>query len=158
MTLYFAYGANMARAPMALRCRGALALGCARLEGWRFVVTTDGYASVAPAAGRRVHGVLWRLTPRDLAALNVFESLESGLYRRTLMTVRIAARRERALVYVGRTRGEGWARPGYLETVLAAARDWNLPPRYVAEIRRWAGSGYHAARPAETGEIACAAM
>jgi gamma-glutamylcyclotransferase (GGCT)/AIG2-like uncharacterized protein YtfP len=157
MTLYFAYGANMARAPMALRCRGALALGCARLDGWRFVITIDGYASVAPRAGAAVHGVLWRLTPRDLAALNTFESLDSGLYRRTLLTVRIASRHARALVYVGRGGGEGRPKPGYLEAVLAAARDWDLPPRYVGELKRWASSGYHGARPAETGEVAAAA-
>ncbi len=155
MTLYFAYGANMARAPMTLRCRGALALGAAQLEGWRFVITADGYASIAPRAGAAVYGVLWRLTPRDLAALNVFESLDSGLYRRTLMTVRIASRRARSLVYVGRGGGEGRPKPGYLEAVLVGARDWDLPPRYVAELRRWASGRYHGARPAETGEIAC---
>jgi gamma-glutamylcyclotransferase (GGCT)/AIG2-like uncharacterized protein YtfP len=157
MTLYFAYGANMARASMGMRCARAHPLGTARLDGWRFVITAAGYASVAPASGATVHGVLWRLTPRDLAALNVFESLESGLYRRTLLTMRIASRRARALVYVGRTRGEGRPKPGYLETVLAAARDWDLPPRYVAELARWAPGGYHGARPAETGEIAGAA-
>ena len=30
--------------------------------------------------------MLWRLKPRDLAALNIFESLDSGLYRRTMLT------------------------------------------------------------------------
>jgi gamma-glutamylcyclotransferase (GGCT)/AIG2-like uncharacterized protein YtfP len=99
-----------------------------------------------------VHGVLWRLTPRDLAALNTFESLDSGLYRRAILTVEAGAQRVRALVYVGRQRGRRRAMPGYQERLVAAAQDWRLPPRYIAELARLA-PGYRAARPAETGEI-----
>src|SRR5882757_6279657 len=88
MTLYFAYGANMERAAMRARCPGAKALGPARLTNWRYVIA-GGYGSVVAAPGAQVFGVLWRLSPRDLAALNIFENLDSGLYRRALMTVEI---------------------------------------------------------------------
>ncbi|TMJ04189.1 MAG: gamma-glutamylcyclotransferase [Alphaproteobacteria bacterium] len=151
MTLYFAYGANMERAAMRRRCTGARALGPASLRGWRYVIV-DGYGSVAPAAGCCVFGVLWRLTPRDLAALNAFESLDSGLYRRALLTVDTGRQRTRALVYVGRREGSRRPRPGYQERLVAAAEDWRLPPRYIAQLRRLA-PGYRGARAAETGEI-----
>ena len=152
MTLYFAYGANMERGAMRKRCPGARALGPALLRGWRYVIA-QGYGSIAPAAGMRVFGVLWRLTPRDLAALNAFESLDSGLYRRATLTVEAGASRARALVYVGNRRGKRRPAPGYQERLVAAAEDWQLPARYVAELRRLA-PGYRAARPAETGEVA----
>jgi gamma-glutamylcyclotransferase (GGCT)/AIG2-like uncharacterized protein YtfP len=152
MTLYFAYGANMKRGAMRKRCPGARALGPALLRGWRYVIA-QGYGSIAPAAGMRVFGVLWRLTPRDLAALNAFESLDSGLYRRATLTVEAGASRARALVYVGNRRGKRRPAPGYQERLVAAAEDWQLPARYVAELRRLA-PGYRAARPAETGEVA----
>jgi gamma-glutamylcyclotransferase (GGCT)/AIG2-like uncharacterized protein YtfP len=152
MTLYFAYGANMEREAMRRRCPGAVALGTARLSGWRYLIA-QGYGSVAPAAGRAVSGVLWRLTARDLAALNIFESLDSGLYRRVLLTVRAGAGAQRALVYVGRRRGRDRPMPGYQERLVAAAEDWQLPARYVAELRRLA-PGYRGARPAEAGELA----
>ena len=152
MTLYFAYGANMERAAMARRCPGASARGPARLRGWRYVIA-EGYGSVAPAPGSCVYGVLWRLTPRDLAALNAFESLDSGLYRRAMLTVEAGASRARALVYVGRRRGKCRPMPGYQERLVAAAQDWQLPPFYIDELRRLAPS-YRGARPAETGEIA----
>jgi gamma-glutamylcyclotransferase (GGCT)/AIG2-like uncharacterized protein YtfP len=153
MTFYFAYGANMERAAMAQRCRTAVALGPAQLRGWRFVISCGGYASIASAPGEIVHGVLWRLCARDLAALNVFESLDSGLYRRMYVPVVRDGRCMRALVYVGRSDGKLRPRPGYLERVVAAAYDWNLPSRYIADLQRWAPSGYHGARPAETGEF-----
>ena len=134
------------------RCPAATPLGPAVLRGWRYVVA-QGYGSVAPTPGASVFGVLWRLTPRDLAALNIFESLDSGLYRRVLLTAELETRRMRALVYVARQRGQRRPMPGYQERVVAAACEWRLPPRYIKELNRWA-PGYHATRPAETGEIA----
>jgi gamma-glutamylcyclotransferase (GGCT)/AIG2-like uncharacterized protein YtfP len=142
----------MERAAMRTRCAAAAPLGPAVLRGWRYVIA-QGYGSVVSAPGVCVHGVLWRLTPRDLAALNTFESLDSGLYRRAVLTVQTGVQRVRAVVYVGRQHGRRRAMPGYQERIVAAARDWRLPPRYVAELARLA-PGYRAARPAETGEIA----
>jgi gamma-glutamylcyclotransferase (GGCT)/AIG2-like uncharacterized protein YtfP len=152
MTLYFAYGANMERDAMRRRCPGATALGAARLAGWRYRIAA-GYGSVAPAPGRSVFGVLWRLTPRDLAALNIFESLDSGLYRRVMLTVQAGSSAKRVLVYVGRQRGQRRPMPGYQERLIAAAEGWELPAHYLAELRRLA-PGYRGARPAETGELA----
>jgi hypothetical protein len=152
MTLYFAYGANMEQGAMRVRCPGATVLGTARLSGWRYVIAS-GYGSVERAAGRAVFGVLWRLTPRDLAALNIFESLDSGLYRRAILTVEAGPKRERALVYIGRGGGKPHPMPGYQERLVEAARGWRLPGRYVEELRRLVPA-YRGARPAETGELA----
>jgi cation transport regulator ChaC len=136
--LHFAYGSNMSCAEMARRCPGAVAIGPAQLDGWRYTITRDGYASIVAAPGHKLHGVLWRLTPRDLAALNSYESLDSGLYRRRWLLVRYADRRIRALVYVGRNSGQGRARPGYQEDiVLPAAHAWGLPAAYLSELARW---------------------
>lgn len=153
MTLHFAYGSNMSRALMRRRCPTARELGRARLPGWRFVVTRDGYASIEPAPGAVVEGVLWRLGPRDLAALNAYESIDSGLYRRVRLPVVFAGRRVPALVYRARERRRGRPKPGYQESIIAAARDWNLPRDYVRALERWA-PGWRAARAVETGEVA----
>jgi hypothetical protein len=99
-----------------------------------------------------VFGVLWRLTPRDLAALNAFESLGSGLYQRAMLSVETGGGRVRALAYIAREGGKRRPMPGYQERVVAAAENWGLPPRYIGELARLA-PGYRAARPAETGEI-----
>jgi hypothetical protein len=78
MPLHFAYASNMSRAAMRRRCPDAHALGLARLTGWRFVINTDGYASVLPQPGSIVHGVLWQVSMRDLAALNAYEGIGRG--------------------------------------------------------------------------------
>ncbi len=150
MTPYFAYGSNMSRTRMGRRCRHATAIGRARLEGWRFLVTRDGYASVVPAPGAVVHGVLWRVSARDLAALNAYESLDSGLYVRRTLPVRAGDRIVAALVYVGRESKPGKPRPGYQRALVAAAREWGLPDRYVQSLERW-GQPF-GTRAAEVGE------
>src|SRR5215831_10382275 len=137
MTLYFAYGSNMSRAPMRARCPSAREVGTATLAGHRLIVTSDGYASVVPEPGGVVHGLLWRLAPRDVAALNAYESLDTGLYRVVTLPVRAGARQVSAMVYVARTDTPGLPRPGYLEAVLAAARELQLPNEYVAALARW---------------------
>jgi len=152
VTFYFAYGANMERDAMRARCPGAVALGAATLKGFRYVIAR-GYGVVVPRPGARVHGVLWRLTPRDYAALNLFEALDSGLYRRAVVTVAAPHGPCRALIYRAQRGGRACAMPGYQERVVAAATDWQLPSRYIAELRRHL-PGYRGGRPAEIGEIA----
>jgi hypothetical protein len=143
----------MSRALMAMRCPGARALGLATLRGWRFVITVDAVGSIVPRPGAVVHGVLWRLTPRDLAAINAYENLNSGLYLRRMLPVQQGERRLRALVYLARRGEEGTPRPGYVALVVAAAREWGLPAPYIRNLARWSPSGFRGARAKDTGEI-----
>ncbi len=103
--------------------------------------------------GALLHGVLWRLTPRDLAALNAYESLDSGLYIRRTIAVRYGARRQAALTYVAPRRGQGVPRPGYIAIVAAAARDWGFPDAYIRSLARWSPSAWRGARTKGTGEL-----
>src|ERR1700752_1388801 len=88
MRLYFAYGSNMCRAGMASRCRDAVPLGRARLDGYRYVIHVDGYATVRPAPGATVQGILWRVSARDVTALDAYEDVAGGLYRKVSLPVR----------------------------------------------------------------------
>jgi hypothetical protein len=135
--LHFAYGSNMDRASMRRRCPAAVALGPARLDHWRYAIMRAGYASALPAPGAALYGVLWRLTPRDLAAINAYECLDSGLYRRWMVRVSHDGRRVQALAYVAPERSEGIPKPGYQDLVVRAAREWNLPPDYIRTLERW---------------------
>ena len=153
MTLHFAYGSNMSRALMGMRCPGAVALGAVTLRGFRFVINPDGFGSIAPYAGGMVHGVLWRVTLRDLAAINAYESVDTGLYVRRIVPIRHRGRTARALVFIARRKGEGRPRPGYVRVVVDAAREWGLSERYLRSLQRWSPSRWRGARSKDTGEI-----
>jgi gamma-glutamylcyclotransferase (GGCT)/AIG2-like uncharacterized protein YtfP len=153
MMLHFAYGSNMSRAQMGARCPGARALGTATLANWRFIIGAEGHGSIAPRPGAIVHGVLWRISAREMAAINAYENLDSGLYVRRIVSVRYRANRHLALVYILRRNGEGTPRPGYVHLVVEAARDWGLPRHYIDVLQRWSPSGWRGTGPKDTGEI-----
>ena len=137
MPLYFAYGLNMNPAGMAERCPNARALGPARLPRHRFIVTRDGYASAIRDPREEVHGVLWDCALGDVRTLDKFEELASGLYVKISQPVIVPGGAKRALVYIGRSGEVGKARPGYMEQIIASAKEWALPEAYVAGMTRF---------------------
>ena len=151
--LHFAYGSNMSRAVMHRHAPSAQPIGVAQLADYRFVITGDGYASVAPARTQLVHGVLWRLTSRDRVTLDAWENIAGGLYRAVTLPVHQAGCRRPALIYIARPGGEGRAKPGYIELVIAAAREWQLPPIYIASLQQWLPTRPRGASARKLGEF-----
>jgi gamma-glutamylcyclotransferase (GGCT)/AIG2-like uncharacterized protein YtfP len=123
---------------MRLRCPGAKLLGTATLKGYRFQIGRDGFATVGPAAGKTVFGALWRLTLRDLRALDAYEDIARGLYTRTTMDVRPSrGGTVPAILYLAARSQSGRPQKGYLRGVIASARTLNFPAAYRREIARW---------------------
>ena len=153
MILHFAYGSNMHRAVMRRHAPAADPLGVATLADHRFVITGDGYASVDRAIARTVHGVLWRLTPRDRITLDSWENVAGKLYRAETIPVRYDGRLHNVLVYLARPNGEGRPKAGYMELVVAAARNWSFPSTYIADLERWLPAGAVASGMRKLGDI-----
>ena len=151
--LHFAYGANMSRAVMQKYAPKAYALGVAELTDHRFVITADGYASVEPERASTVHGVLWRITPRDRTKLDAWENVSLGLYRAASLSVRHAGRLMPALVYFARSGGQGRPKPGYIELVAEAARQWDLPQAYINDLTSFAAKRPLGAHARKIGEF-----
>jgi cation transport regulator ChaC len=137
MSFYFAYGSNMHRGVMATHAPNARPLGVGVLANCGFVITADGYASVAPARTQAVYGVLWRIGPQDRVRLDAWENTAGGLYRAKILPVRHAGHRRMALTYVARRQRIGRAKSGYMELVIGAALEWKLPPAYIARLQHF---------------------
>lgn len=148
MPLYFAYGSNMDAAAMRGRCPASRPIGPARLARHRFIVMSEGYGTVVRDPRRTVWGVLWDLALADMPALDRYESLHTGLYAKVVQPVLTDMGPRKAVVYVARSSRPGQPRPGYMEGVLAAAREAGLPAEYLRELAVWAGeAGEAAPRP-----------
>ncbi|WP_225888667.1 gamma-glutamylcyclotransferase family protein [Myxococcus xanthus] len=113
--LYFAYGSNLDRAQMRTRCPNATVEARATLPGHTLVF--GGYsrrwggavASLQRVRGAHVEGLLYRLTPRDLRALDAFEGHPFAYQRATRLVTDRAGQRRRALVYLQpEARFESW--------------------------------------------------
>ena len=137
MPLYFAYGANMDAAAMAARCPGSRLIGQGRLNRHRFIVMREGYASVVRDPRATVWGVVWELALADVPALDRYEGVAGGLYIKAYQPVTLKGGAKHALIYLGGSAAQGAPRPGYLESVLAAADAAQLPTPYIAELRGW---------------------
>jgi len=136
--LYFAFGSNTVPAQMAKRCPGATLVGNAVLPDHRFRIGRRGYGTVEPGPGAVVHGVLWDLSEGDEAALDVYEGVRHGLYRKVQRVVRTAAGDDRtAFVYVAADPEPGGAVAGYVERIIAAGEAHGFPAEYLDELRGW---------------------
>jgi hypothetical protein len=154
MMLHFAYGANMHRDVMRRHAPAAAPIGAAALADHRFIITASGYASVAPALAHTVHGVLWRITPRDRVTLDAWENVAGKLYRAAILPVRHADRLRPAVVYVARPSRPGQPKAGYMELVVAAARAWHLPSDYISSLQQWLQRRPTGAGSRKLGDIA----
>ena len=87
-SLYFAFGSNLSDVQMRRRCPRAVLIGPAILRGRRLVFA--GYstkwrgavATILPARGGRVPGLLYRISSADLARLDRFEGAPDIYARR----------------------------------------------------------------------------
>ncbi len=132
---YVAYGSNLCTEQMARRCPAARPGEVVRLDGWRFIINGEGFATLVPAPGATAWGLVWHLTPACEAALDRYEGVETGEYRKAAWQVGDTP----ALIYLAADERPGPPRTGYLERILAGAAALGLPAGYLAEIGGWAG-------------------
>ena len=105
---YLAYGSNLCAEQMAQRCPAAVAGEVVELRDWRFVINRRGVATMLPVVGARTLGLTWYLTEACEAALDGFEGVATGHYRKT----EIVAGEASALVYLSAEDRQGFARDG----------------------------------------------
>jgi ribonuclease J len=137
MSLYFAYGTNMHPEQMKTRCPNATPLGGATLRGHKLFFTTDGLPSIAPQPNTTLYGVLWRITPEDEQALDIYESVQSGLYTKARLPIHFKDNPPRdALVYIAANKTKGdHADQEMLDEILAGAKWASLPGDYMNYLK-----------------------
>jgi cation transport regulator ChaC len=137
---YFAYGSNMDEGQIhrSVRCPNAIADGKAVLHGHRFIINERGVATVIPHPGCGVRGSIWLLDAEDEARLDRREGVSLGCYQKELVQVEgDGGSLVDAIIYIDPIQQTGVPRPGYLERIVAAARQLQFPSEYVDELAKW---------------------
>ena len=134
--VYFAYGSNLCVQQMSRRCPDAADPRRAVLADHDWLINERGVATVAPFAGSEVHGVVWRISDRDLATLDSAEGVPVR-YSRDRLTVHTDGGPAEAWVYIDHRVDPGPPRPGYLERIIDGAQHHDLPHRWIDFLRRW---------------------
>ncbi len=115
--LYFAYGSNLNKSQMAFRSPTAKALGSAYFVGWQLVFR--GVADIERGDDDSLLPVgIWSIEEADEAALDRYEGVSSGLYRKVEINGMLTYRMNRY----------SYARPPaeYFNTILNGYRDFGL--------------------------------
>jgi hypothetical protein len=81
-----------------------------------------------------VHGIIWSLDAADEEALDDYEEIAAGLYRKE--TIRLDGYGP-AMLYRAADERHGVPLANYLDALLAAARTAAFPADYIAELAGW---------------------
>lgn len=130
MKLYLAYGSNLNVQQMALRCPKARPIGRTQLKDHRLVFR--GVADIEWSEGDHVECGLWWITKDCEKALDRYEGVGSGLYRRIEFKVTHAGKPETCLVYQMNSKSYNLPFRGYLETIADGYDDFNIPQDSLA--------------------------
>jgi gamma-glutamylcyclotransferase (GGCT)/AIG2-like uncharacterized protein YtfP len=134
--LYFAYGSNLWRRQMSMRCPEHHEVDAGRLNGWRWIITTRGYASIVVSEGDYVLGTVYELSVADVLSLDRFEGVAQGDYRKDMIAVDVNGQELDCLVYIDPVALAGEPKEEYIARINSGIRDAELPDAYVAQYLR----------------------
>jgi gamma-glutamylcyclotransferase (GGCT)/AIG2-like uncharacterized protein YtfP len=125
--LYFAYGSNLNKRQMFERCPSASPVRTHELLGWKLIFR--GTADIVPSFGNTVMGGLYRITRTDEMALDRYEGVGRGRYRRKHFLIG----RQWVLTYVMNSSISAEAPSAeYIALIEQGYQDWNLPINRLA--------------------------
>ncbi|KRF18839.1 gamma-glutamyl cyclotransferase [Nocardioides sp. Soil797] len=141
MTLYAAYGTNLDPARMSERCPHSILRTTGWLEGWRLTFGGEEHGwdgaltTIVQDSFERVFVAIYDLTPEDESALDGWESVPTGLHRKT--KVRVATMTGELVVWTYVLDAfEGGLPSAYSIGMLSdAAESAGAPDDYVSALR-----------------------
>jgi hypothetical protein len=142
MALYAAYGTNLNPHRMAQRAPASPVFSSGWLVGWRLTfggadLGFDGaLATVVEDPLEQVFVVLYDVPEIDESALDVWEGIESGLWRKIRVRIQAMDRDHLAWLYVLDAYEGGLPSAMYLSDLADAARAGGAPDDYVQAILR----------------------
>jgi gamma-glutamylcyclotransferase (GGCT)/AIG2-like uncharacterized protein YtfP len=148
--MYAAYGPNMDPTMMSERCPHSPLRGTGWLRGWRLTFGGEEYgwdgslATLVEDPLEQVFVALYDVTEDDVAQLDSWESVATGLYLKTKVRVSTLFGEELAWTYLLDAYEGGLPSASYLGILASAAVAADAPADYVAALR---------ARPCRSGGL-----
>ncbi len=143
----FAFDALMAEDAIRERCPDPRFVMTAHYTSKKFIINTDGVATLTPRRDFTVYGVVWEISNVAQIGLDVFMGMP-GVFDRFGSFARGRAGEMISTEYYGaRNFKPGKADPKYLAPIIAAARHWKFPDVYIDEIASWTRPEPRTAKP-----------
>ena len=133
---YFGYGSNLSKEQMAIRCPESKYYASGTLSGYSWLINTRGYASIKPSESDFVLGEIFTLSQQDVDYLDIYESVEEGMYLKTNLSVETSKGTIDCLVYIASDSTPGIPQEEYIERINIGIKSANLPDDYVQQTIR----------------------
>ena len=133
---YFGYGSNLSKEQMAIRCPESKYYASGTLSGYSWLINTRGYASIKPSNSDFVLGEIFTLSQQDVDYLDIYESVEEGMYLKSNLSVETSKGTIDCLVYIASDSTPGIPQEEYIERINLGIKSANLPDDYVQKAIR----------------------
>lgn len=141
MTLYAAYGSNLDPARMGERCPHSPLRGTGWLTGWRLTFGGEDHgwdgalATIVQEPAEQVFVSVYDVTEEDVAALDVWESADTGLFHKVKVRVSLLDAEVVAWAYVLEAFEGGLPSASSVGLLADAAEAAGAPADYVGALR-----------------------
>jgi len=133
---YFGYGSNLSKEQMAIRCPESKFYASGTLSGYSWLINARGYASITPSESEFVLGEVFTLSQQDVDYLDIYESVEEGMYLKSDLSVETSKGTIDCLVYIASDSTPGIPQEEYIERINLGIKSANLPDDYVQKAIR----------------------
>ena len=133
---YFGYGSNLSKEQMAIRCPESKYYASGTLSGYSWLINTRGYASIKPSESDFVLGEIFTLSQQDIDYLDIYESVEEGMYLKSNLSVQTSKVIIDCLVYIATDSTPGIPQEEYIQRINLGIKSANLPDDYVQKAIR----------------------
>ena len=131
MKFYFAYGSNMWIKQMQTRCPNHRLVGGGVLRGYRWIISSRGYANIVKSSQSEVMGTVYEISELDENNLDQFEGVDRGSYLKETLNIEFNSSYHTCLVYIDPIEGEGEPKSEYIKRINMGIEDARLPHSYV---------------------------
>ena len=133
---YFGYGSNLSKEQMEIRCPESKYYASGTLSGYSWLINARGYASIKPSESDFVLGEIFTLSQQDIDYLDIYESVEEGMYLKSNLSVETSKGIIDCLVYIACDNTLGTPQEEYIERINLGITSANLPDDYVQKAIR----------------------
>ena len=133
---YFGYGSNLSKEQMVIRCPESKYYASGTLSGYSWLINERGYASIKPSESDFVLGEIFTLSQQDVDYLDIYESVEEGMYLKSNLSVETSKGTIDCLVYIASDSTPGIPQEEYIERINLGIKSANLPDDYVQKAIR----------------------
>ena len=136
--LHFAYGSNLSFAQMDSRCPENTQMGIGILHGYRWIISSRGYANVVKSDSDYVMGRIYKINKRDEDRLDEKEGFNSipSCYDKETLSIIVDGVSCDCFVYVDPVIQEGHPKNEYIDRINVGLVDSRFPDEYVEKYIR----------------------